>query len=528
MMNLTYRLSMSMGVVGLLALVAACGDEDEPDQPAEPLARDQLIAALGGQAALDALDGLRIEGTGSRFIPNEGRTPDDEAIEANTFERTVSVNFAEDALRVDTSRDIEFLLPASQEYSDIVRGNLGASTQPFFGAPLGALGSDKTASIRRQELLLTPQLLIRELEGATITEMSDAPLDGVNQRRIGVSAAGTPALLLHINAETGTLTKLETTELDFYQRDATLEVFYEDWQQVGTTAAFPHSLRVARGGNDLFKEEVTTVAANPTFAADTFEFPAGVTPAFNADLYARGQLSSQWYYLLDSIGLPFSGIDTSITPVEVGEGVFQLVGGSHHSFLVEQSDGLVLVDAPFYEDRGAALVEFAATEFPGKPIKYVVASHFHEDHVSGIREVLGRTDAKLVVQASVEGFWQTLLGARSELKPDALAATPRDVEILTVPDGGERVLADATRPLTLYHLATQHAEDMLLTYEPQSDTVFVVDIYSPGFLYPAPADLAASITEHAIPTADLKIVGGHGGEIHDYADLQSNLTPAAQ
>src|SRR5688572_11625672 len=158
--NTMYRLTMRTGLLGLLALATACGDEDkDPDQPGEESAKDQLIAALGGQEALDALEGLRIEGNGSRFMPNEGRTPDEAAVEANTFERTLSVNFEDDALRVDTSRDIEFLLPASQEYSDIVRGNLGASTQPFFGAPLGALNSDKTASIRRQELLLTPQLL---------------------------------------------------------------------------------------------------------------------------------------------------------------------------------------------------------------------------------------------------------------------------------------------------------------------------------------------------------------------------------
>jgi glyoxylase-like metal-dependent hydrolase (beta-lactamase superfamily II) len=528
-----HRLTMRMGLVGLLALTAACGDEDEDEQTQsenEPLnpegsATDQLITALGGQEALDEITGLRIIGTGSRFMPNEGRTPEDEAIEANTFERTVAVNFEDDALRVDTSRDIEFLLPASQEYSDIIVGNVGASTQPFFGAPVGAMNSDKVASIRRQELLLTPQLLVREFEGATITEQADAALEGVNHHVVSVTTdPDLPAWTLYINAETGTLSKLETQELDFYQRNSPLEVYYEDWQEAGTTA-FPRSLRVVRGEHTLFTEEVNTVAVNPTFAADTFEFPAGVTPQFNAALYERGQLSSQWYYLLDAIGLPFSGIDTSITPVEVGPGVLQLVGGSHHSLLIELADGLLLVDAPFYEERGAALVDFAETEFPGKPIKYVVASHFHEDHVSGIRQVLGQTDATLVVQASVEDFWRSLLEAPSSLKPDAIEETPREVEIQTVPNGGELVLEDTLRPVTLYHIETQHAEDLLLTHEPASNTVFVVDIYSPGFLYPDPAALDATITANAIPTADLKIAGGHGGEIHDYTQLQTNLTP---
>lgn len=522
-----FRPTIKVGLVGLLALGAACGeDEEETPQPAGS-ATDQLIEALGGQDALDAIEGLEIGGTGSRFMPNEGRTPEDEAIEANTFERTLAIQFEQDALRVDTRRDIEFLLPASQEYTDIVRGNLGASTQPFFGAPLGALSSDKTASIRRQETLLTPQLLVRELADATIAELSDATLDGVNHRRVEVSTdPDLPSWVLYIDAETGTLSKLETQELDFYQRDTTLEVIYDDWQPAGTTA-FPRSLRVVRGAHTLFTEEVSDVTVNPAFEADTFEFPDGVAPTFDAQLYARGELSAQWYYLLDAIGLPFSGIDTTINPTEVGAGVLQLVGNSHHSFLVEQSDGLVLVDAPFHEERAEALVDFAAAEFPGKPIKTVVASHFHEDHVSGIRQVLGQTEASLVVHASVADFWRSLLDAPSSLKPDALDASPRDVEIQTVPEGGELVLEDATRPVTLYHLESEHAVDLLLTHEPVSNAVFVVDIYSPGFLYPAPADLDATLTAKAIPTTDLKIVGGHGGEIHDYAQLQANLAPPA-
>jgi glyoxylase-like metal-dependent hydrolase (beta-lactamase superfamily II) len=536
----TMQMGLRWGMTGLAALVAACGGESDDEQPAsgsggeervvvnvEPRqsATDQLIAGLGGRAALGALTGLRIQGTGSRFIPNEGVTPEDPAIEANSFERTVSIDLGADALRVDTSRDIEFLFPGSQQYSDIVRGNLGASTQPFFGTPLGALGSDKTASIRRQEVLLTPQLLLRELDTAIFTTQADVVLDGVNHHRVVASGGPAPVTLL-INADTGMLSKLETLEHDFYQRDALLEIFYADWAPAGSTA-FPRSLRVVRGGQTLFTQQVTAVEVDPAFDAATFEFPEGAAPAFDAALFARGELSHQWYYLLDSIGLPFNGVDTSITPVEVAPGVLQLVGGSHHSLLLQQEAGLVLVDAPLYEDRGAALVEFAETEFPGTPIAYVVASHFHEDHASGIREVLGRTGATLVVHESVEPFWRELLAAPSTLRPDALAASKGEIEILTVPDGGERELPDATRPVTLYHLATDHAADMLLTHEPASNTVFVVDIYSPGNAAQLGAsDLASSLAFHAIPRADLKIVGGHGGQIDDYADLEAALDPA--
>ena len=89
-------------------------------------------------------------------------------------------------------------------------------------------------------------------------------------------------------------------------------------------------------------------------------------------------------------------------------------------------------------------------------------------------------------------------------------------------------LADAEHPLTLYPLESSHAADLLLVHEPSTNSVFVVDIYSPGLAYPAAADFAASLVEHAIPTANLQVIGGHGGEVHDYAQVQAQLPQAQQ
>ena len=527
--------NIGRGTAWLLVLAFGCGDDgdggsapgsDEQSevtqvQPRES-ATDKLVAALGGQENLDALMALRTEGSGVRYLPNEGVTPDDAPIQAHTFERVVSVDLGSDALRVDTSRDIEFLFPGSEMYSTTVQGNLGASTQPFFGAPLGALGSDKVASVRRQELLITPHLIWRDASSKTVTEESSVQLDGVEHQRLVVTGGPAP-LTLFVNAETGDLSKVETLEHDFYLRDVLLEIYFEDWQPADTLR-FPRSRRVVRAGQTLFTEEISAVTVNPTFDADTFAFPEGVVPEFDAALYARGELSHQWYYLLDSIGLPLSGVDLSITPMEVGSPrVTQLAGGSHHSFVVQQEAGLVLVDAPLYEDRGGALVEFLEERYPGVPVQAVVVSHFHEDHTAGIREVLGRTQADLIVHESTESFWRDLLAAPSTLRPDALSESMREVTIRTVPEAGELELADATNPVTLYHLATSHAADMLLTHETAANAVFVVDIYSPGNgAQIGAADLQGAIDAYGIPTDDLTIVGGHGG-IGTYAELEAQL-----
>ncbi|HKO95082.1 MAG TPA: hypothetical protein VJU61_28200, partial [Polyangiaceae bacterium] len=204
-------------MLGLLTF--GCEDEEEET----PSAFEQLVEGLGGQADLDALTGLRIEGSGVRNIVHEGELPTDAPIQANTFERTVSLDLTGDSLRVDTAKTVQFLFPGDIEYYDVVKGNLGASTEPFGGMPLGALTSDKTAAIRRQETLLTPHLLLKGLTESNFTTEPDVMLDGVNHHRLVLAGDPMP-LTLFVNATTGTLTKLETMELDFYMRDVKLEV----------------------------------------------------------------------------------------------------------------------------------------------------------------------------------------------------------------------------------------------------------------------------------------------------------------
>jgi glyoxylase-like metal-dependent hydrolase (beta-lactamase superfamily II) len=505
---------------GAMALAfAALGCSDDGDAEQTPMGA--LAQALGGQGNVAALEGLRLQGTGTRHIPHEGFRPEDAPNEANTFTRTVSIDFEDDQLRVDTAREIQFLFPGSESYAQIVQGNLGASTQPFLGTPaVGPLSSDKVASIRRQEMLLTPQYLLRQIDADDLTMEDDATMNGQTYHRYMWSGAPAP-IVFYVDADDNELAMIETMELDFYKRDVKLQVMFSDWEQEGSIL-FPGSRRVVRDGLELFTEQLNSVTVDPEFDADAFAFPAGVTPAFDEALYERGMLSHQWYYLLDSLGLPFTGIDVSITPVAIATGVWQLQGGSHHSLLIEQSDGLVLVDAPLYDDRGAALARYISRSLPDKPIKYVVASHFHEDHVSGIRDVLGRfPDAELVVYESSRNAWREILDAPSTLKPDALAMNPRTVTIRTVGEDGAE-LADAEHPVALHHITTQHASDMLMVQERTSNTVFVVDIYSPGNAGQLGArDFLTALTDNSVPQDTLKVVGGHGGEIHDFAQVQA-------
>ncbi len=78
--------------------------------------------------------------------------------------------------------------------------------------------------------------------------------------------------------------------------------------------------------------------------------------------------------------------------------------------------------------------------------------------------------------------------------------------------------------MELLDLSAQHANDLLLVHERGSNSIFVVDIYSPGNGVPfEPQPVDDVIVSFGIPTDDLLILGGHGGEVHGYSDLQTFL-----
>ena len=81
---------------------------------------------------------------------------------------------------------------------------------------------------------------------------------------------------------------------------------------------------------------------------------------------------------------------------KIGDGVYYLTGGTHHSVAIEQKDHLVLVEAPLNEARSIALIEKLKEVVPNKPIKYLVNTHVHFDHSGGLRTFVD-ADRKSVV-----------------------------------------------------------------------------------------------------------------------------------
>src|SRR4029079_4212837 len=72
------------------------------------------------------------------------------------------------------------------------------------------------------------------------------------------------------------------------------------------------------------------------------------------------------------------------TSEKLGDGVYLILGG-YAALAVDFKDYIVVIEGPQSEERASAIIAEAKRLIPGKPIKYVINTHHHIDHSSGLR-----------------------------------------------------------------------------------------------------------------------------------------------
>lgn len=183
--------------------------------------------------------------------------------------------------------------------------------------------------------------------------------------------------------------------------------------------------------------------------------------------------------------------NATIPPVRVdtqrlADGVWLMGGGSHNSVAVEFRDYLAVIDAPLNEERSLAVIEEVTSLVPNKPIRFIVNTHHHWDHLGGLRTYV-HEGATVIAHEGNRLYYQELLRARPwALEPDRYSLYPPEewsegYIFETVRE--KYILGDETRIVELHHVQDlDHVEGMLIAYFPREKLVVEADLYTP----PAP------------------------------------------
>ena len=486
----------------------------QPVSELVPSAAEKAVAGIGGEEALQGLSTLSINSTGVRWVTDEAFEVGSPPKQAGPFSLQVNYDLANDSLRLDHNRRS---LGRMRPVSEVIVGDIGyidGQDANFGGPGVKAMSSDRWASTLRQQRLLNPHLILQDvLANPRMAANGGAALFNGSIHNLLVVGDAVAPITLYVNAGTGQIAKASTMENDALRRDVPVEVFYYSWQPVGESGlSFPAEVYLTYDGEIVLTEIRTAIEANGELDSAQFEIPGDVEAVFDEALAAHGESSGQYLQIFAAYGFPRDGLQTNVEAAELADGVYHVTGGSHHSMVIEQADGIVVAEAPLGETRSQAVIDWIAATFPDKPISYVVSSHHHVDHSAGLRTYVANGTTAVMHEAAADFFGDIFL-ADSSLVPDPLHQNPVEATIETVPADGSLVIEDDALTVEVYPIANSHAEDLVLTYA--GGVVFVSDLYSPN----PNADSAGAggqLIADLIDELGLEvttIAGGHGGTI---------------
>lgn len=475
----------------LLLVMLSQAPATGPAAPSPRALAERAAAAIGSIGALRALPPTVLEFQSASFGLGQEESPGSPPRATLAYGRIVTDWQRERRAVEQESRAVTGVVTRTRQ---VVADGIGMTQAGATQAP-AAPGVVVNAL---RELRLQPhRLVLAALDSSAVLGVpSPITLRGemVDGLRLAV---GADTMRLWFDRPTGRLLASEMVTDDQIMGDRRTLTWYTRWQEV--TGA----------GGVLLPRQVDTEVNGRLLSHNVVTAARVATPA---DLEALG--------IPDSIaaraqrGPPAPPV-VAVTLVALAPGVWRAEGGSHHSLVVDQSDRLIVVEAPQNATRTNAVLDTLASRFPGRPVATLVNSHHHWDHSGGVRAALAR-GIPVTTHARNIAFVRAIGSAVKTVNPDTLARGARMPPLRFVADTA--TIGSGERRLVLMNLPSVHAEGILAAYLPGPRLLFVVDVLTPGptLAQAGSAEVVALVRARGL-TVD-RVVGGHGG-IAEWANV---------
>jgi len=163
---------------------------------------------------------------------------------------------------------------------------------------------------------------------------------------------------------------------------------------------------------------------------------------------------------------------------KVADGLWYITGISAHSALIEMKDYLIVVEAPHGERRAMAVMDEVKKLVPNKPIKYLINTHHHFDHASGVRTFAAEGVTIVTHEINRPLYERAALNSWT-LAPDRLAKSKKKPVIQAM--GDNMVLTDGTRSVELYQITNNaHHDGIIMAYLRKEKILIEADAFTPG------------------------------------------------
>jgi hypothetical protein len=212
------------------------------------------------------------------------------------------------------------------------------------------------------------------------------------------------------------------------------------------------------------------IDVNPVFDAASLTVPPETKTAFAA--------------LPAVSGIPSLALDPS-KQREVAPGIAQYAGPWNVE-VVQQPDGIVVIEAPVGSRYSTQVLEEIATRYPGVRVKAVVTTSDAWPHLGGVREYVARGIPVYALDLN-QPILDRLIKADYSPRPDALAKAPQPGKFTWV--NGRTVIGTGDTRIELYPAHGENGERQMFAYFPALKLLYTSDDVQPlrngSFFMPA-------------------------------------------
>lgn len=414
---------------------------------------DAGLEALGGTAALRRIEDVSVKWSGNNYSRNQSHSPGTAYFQGNV----------EGALTFDAKGNRVLFEQSSTapgfrfHNRQIIKGEKGLAFDMTAKTALAFTNPNAVANISRTRF--PHVMLLNALDRAqTLRSLGQDDFHGKKQNVIAYATADGAQITLYFDAATNLLTKFENLDTDSTAGDVTQEFIYPGYTTVAGVK-MPTGRIVRRGGETTQEIKIADTQINTRPAETAFERPQGFED------------------------LPANNPTPTPTVTELAKDVYlvQDAANGYNVMFVAMSDHILVAEAPLNDGTSKRVMAKIRETVPNKPIKYVVTTHFHDDHSGGVRTYLAE-GVTLVTTPGNKTYFEKMAASTRTIAPDALALNPRAPSIKVV-QNMKKVFTDGQHTVELYDIGSgPHAKEMLIVYLPKEKIVFQGDLLNlPAF-----------------------------------------------
>jgi hypothetical protein len=446
----------------------------------------RAMAAHGGIERIQKLEAAKLDLSGQISTGIQGRSP--EAITRSQpegdFETHVFIDLAKGRSRTTGEQRGHdgFVFPFSGVYTDGGINFMSPFPPQVTRTPNADAdeGREQTAGIGTR--MAVPVLL--KLASQRMTGLRHEGMGTFDSRRvarISFTVDKNTRLTLSIDNETNRVAGVEQLA-----NDPLIGLDTTRWTYSGTQTVdglvLPQRAVVSRRGISILDIRITSAKFDDSAKIVDADFAIDPT-----------------YKPFEAPGLEIAEVKPGLWEVaNAGQGIYRVQ-------FIELTDRLVAYDAPVSPTESRAVIKKLREKVPSKPISHVVLSHFHNDHVGGVR-AFAEAGATIVTTADAQPIVRKI--AEAQVRTATVVDQPVPaLKFATV--NGSLELGDATRKVTVFEThGDPHVERLLVLVDAGSNSVMAADAYSDVMPFNATFDWLAQWIQSNQPATEM-MLGAH-------------------